>query len=105
MIFTTKPTVGIKAEAAEKEYTDDELNIVTFDVYDIDEKNVEDLCMVMSSQDYLGMGPFILFMPKEETNCQWWWLLIILAILIIIYIIYKKRKDDKEENDKATNKE
>lgn len=102
---TTKPTVGIKAEAAEKEYTDDELNIVTFDVYDIDEKNIEDLCMVMSSQDYLGMGPFILFMPKEETNCQWWWLLIILALLIIIYIIYKKRKDDKEENNKATNKE
>lgn len=82
----------------ESQLTQKEKDILTWDVEDIDEKNDDNLCMLMSSNQYKGMGPFLLYMPKEGKSAggfSWWWLLLIIPVLIIIYIIYRKNKNRK----------
>lgn len=55
----------------------------------------DDVCMIMQGDKYLGMGPFLLFLPKHSWSFPWWILLIILGIGLYIY--YRKKQDDKEE--------
>lgn len=61
--------------------------------------NDEDVCLVINGDEYLGMGPFLLFMPNEAPGFPWWILLLVaLAGGGGGYAYYrKKNKNDKTE--------
>lgn len=57
--------------------------------------NDEDVCIVINGDEYLGMGPFLLFMPKPHKFP--WWILIVIAVLFLIW--YYLRRDEKDEDE------
>lgn len=60
--------------------------------------NDEDVCIVINGDKYVGMGPFLLFMPKKAPGFPWWILLIIAAVAAGGYYIYRRNKKEKDEN-------
>lgn len=52
------------------------------------------VCIVMQGDGYLGMGPFLLFMPKESgSSFPWWIILIVVAAGALIgYLVFRKKK-------------
>lgn len=58
--------------------------------------NDEDVCIVINGDEYLGMGPFLLFMPKHAGGFPWWILLLIALAGGCYYYYRKKKKEDKQ---------
>lgn len=63
--------------------------------------NDEDVCIVINGDEYLGMGPFLLFMPIEKASFPWWILVLIGAAAVIIFAVAKKKKNDKDGQKEA----
>lgn len=60
--------------------------------------NDEDVCLVINGDEYLGMGPFLLFMPNEAPGFPWWILLLVALAGGGGYAYYRKtKKDDNTE--------
>ena len=58
--------------------------------------NDEDVCLVINGDEYLGMGPFLLFMPNEKAGFPWWILLLVAAGGGGGYAYSRKKKNDKQ---------
>lgn len=79
---------------------DKKAKILTWDVPDIEPTQDEDeLCIVMGSDKYLGMGPFLLFMPKHKSMgsvASWWWILLVIAAIVAGVVVYRKTRNGKK---------
>ena len=61
----------------------------------------DEVCLVVSGEEYLGMGPFLLFMPTEKDSFPWWILVLIGAAAVIIFAATRKKKGDKAGQNEA----
>lgn len=84
---------GLVKGLVDEVYADtDELTVDT----NTGEFDKDDVCIVLNGDEYLGMGPFLLFMPKHYFNFPWW-ILLVVAALVGGYIYYRKRKNKEQE--------
>ena len=68
---------------------------------DLAAESGEEVCLVISGEEYLGMGPFFLFMPEKNNSFPWWILILIGAAAVIIFAAARKKKGDKAGQNEA----
>ena len=91
----------LEAYAAEADNgTDTEFNddVLTWNVKDVDNDDDDEMNIVMKHDKYLGMGPFLLLMPKNPvSHFPWWIILVVLAAGGACYFYVKNKKQEDEE--------
>lgn len=84
------------AEADNGDLTEREKDIVTFNVKDIDNDDDDEMNIVMSHDKYLGMGPFLLLMPKKAVSHFPWWIIVLVLVAggVGYYVVKSKKQED-----------
>lgn len=88
-----------KAYAAENKLTERQKELVTWNVKDIDNDDEDQMNIVMNHDEYLGMGPFLLLMPKNKTAAADfpWWVLGLVGAGGVAGVVAKKKHDENKE--------